>query len=92
MIARRLAFIPRTPASRLGPSLSSAVVSFQIEFGLQVSDIRMADEGQVDCQCWMDGGGRGKAGELSVGREAGEGEHLLGEEGEKISKTVKRKT
>ena len=36
----------------------------------------MADEGQVDCQCWMDGGGRGKAGELSVGREAGEGERL----------------
>ena len=39
----------------------------------------MADEGQVDCQCRMDGGGRGKAGELSVGREAEEGEHLLGE-------------
>ena len=39
----------------------------------------MADEGQVDCQCWMDGGGRGKAGELSVGRGAGEGQHLLGE-------------
>ena len=37
----------------------------------------MADEGQVDCQCWMDGGGRGKAGELSVGRGAGEGQHLL---------------
>ena len=60
-------------------SLSSPVVLFQIEFGLQVSDIRMADEGQVDCQCRMDGGGRGKAGELSVGREAEEGEHLLGE-------------
>ena len=28
---------------------------------------------------WTDGGGRGKAGELSVGREAEEGEHLLGE-------------
>ena len=27
----------------------------------------------------MDGGGRGKAGELSVGRGAGEGEHLWGE-------------
>ena len=39
----------------------------------------MADEGQVECQCWMDGGGRGKAGELSVGRGAGEGQHLLGE-------------
>lgn len=26
---------------------------------------------------WTDGGGRGKAGELSVGRGAGEGQHLL---------------
>ena len=77
MIARRLAFIPRTPATRLGPSLSS-VVLFQKEFGLQVSDIRMADEGQVDCQRWTDGGGRGLLdGEVSVGRGAGEGQHLL---------------
>ena len=61
-------------------SLSSpvAVVS-PVSDKVCISDIRMADEGQVDCQCWMDGGGRGKAGELSVGRGAGEGEHLLGE-------------
>ena len=59
----------------------------------------MADEGQVDCQCWMDGGGRGKAGELSVGRGAGEGEHLLGElvgelieEGEEIGKERRRQS
>ena len=43
-----------------------------------VSDLRMADEGQVDCQRWMDGGGRGLLdGEVSVGRGAGEGQHLL---------------
>ena len=43
-----------------------------------VSDLRMADEGQVDCQRWTDGGGRGLLdGEVSVGRGAGEGQHLL---------------
>ena len=59
-------------------SLSSpvAVVS-PVSDKVCISDIRMADEGQVDCQCWMDGGGRGKAGELSVGRGAEEGQHLL---------------
>ena len=38
----------------------------------------MADEGQVDCQRWTDGGGRGLLdGEVSVGRGVGVGQHLL---------------
>ena len=43
-----------------------------------VSDLRMADEGQVDCQRWTDGGGRGLLdGEDLVGKGAGETKILL---------------
>ena len=55
--------------------LDKVLFAFHISGWLRVyvSDLRMADEGQVDCQRWTDGGGRSLLnGEVSVGRGAGE--------------------